>query len=45
MWVSSLAPLAFVDLSAGPFEWGPANGGMGVRTLTTLLTCMAVYLP
>ena len=36
VWVSSLAPLAFVDLSAGPFEWGPANGGMGVRTLTTL---------
>jgi hypothetical protein len=23
---------AFIDLSAGPFSWGPAVGGEGVRT-------------
>eukprot|EP00250_Pteridium_aquilinum_P008458 c17961_g1_i1 orf=474-3365(-) len=27
---------AFVDLSAGPFSWGPAVGGVGVRTEFTL---------
>lgn len=27
---------AFVDLSAGPFSWGPAVGGVGVRTNLTL---------
>ncbi|CAM0953876.1 unnamed protein product [Alopecurus aequalis] len=27
---------AFVDLSAGPFAWGPAVGGDGVRTELTL---------
>ncbi|KAI3437281.1 uncharacterized protein J3R85_005529 [Psidium guajava] len=27
---------AFIDLSAGPFSWGPAVGGEGVRTEYTL---------
>lgn len=27
---------AFIDLSAGPFTWGPAVGGQGVRTEETL---------
>ncbi|XP_076910553.1 uncharacterized protein LOC143568236 isoform X1 [Bidens hawaiensis] len=27
---------AFIDLSAGPFSWGPAVGGEGVRTELTL---------
>ncbi|GLJ11188.1 hypothetical protein SUGI_0145880 [Cryptomeria japonica] len=27
---------AFVDLSAGPFSWGPTVGGEGVRTETSL---------
>lgn len=27
---------AFVDLTAGPFSWGPAVGGDGVRTEHTL---------
>ena len=27
---------AFVDLSAGPFSWGPSVGGVGVRTEHTL---------
>lgn len=27
---------AFVDLSAGPFSWGPAVGGEGVRTERSL---------
>lgn len=27
---------AFIDLSAGPFSWGPAVGGEGVRTETSL---------
>lgn len=27
---------AFVDLTAGPFSWGPAVGGIGVRTEITL---------
>ncbi|KAL3931723.1 MAG: hypothetical protein SGPRY_001003, partial [Prymnesium sp.] len=35
MWLSSRR-LAFVDLSAGPFQWGPAVGGEGVRTLSSL---------
>ncbi|KAF8035037.1 hypothetical protein BT93_C1149 [Corymbia citriodora subsp. variegata] len=28
--------VAFIDLSAGPFSWGPAVGGEGVRTEYTL---------
>ena len=35
MWVSSL-PIAFIDLTAGPFEWGPIGGGDGARTLSSL---------
>ena len=27
---------AFIDLSAGPFSWGPAVGGEGVRTELSL---------
>ena len=27
---------AFIDLSAGPFSWGPAVGGEGVRTEASL---------
>lgn len=27
---------AFIDLTAGPFAWGPAVGGEGVRTELTL---------
>ncbi len=27
---------AFIDLSAGPFAWGPAVGGEGVRTESSL---------
>lgn len=27
---------AFIDLSAGPFSWGPAVGGDGVRTEASL---------
>lgn len=27
---------AFIDLSAGPFSWGPAVGGEGVRTEISL---------
>lgn len=27
---------AFIDLSAGPFTWGPAVGGEGVRTELSL---------
>lgn len=27
---------AFVDLNAGPFSWGPAVGGEGVRTEASL---------
>lgn len=27
---------AFVDLTAGPFSWGPAVGGIGVKTEITL---------
>ncbi|KAK1324153.1 hypothetical protein QJS10_CPA02g01296 [Acorus calamus] len=28
--------LAFIDLTAGPFSWGPAVGGEGVRTAHSL---------
>lgn len=35
MWVGK-ERWAFVDLTAGPFSWGPAVGGVGVRTETTL---------
>jgi hypothetical protein len=27
---------AFIDLTAGPFSWGPAVGGEGVRTELSL---------
>lgn len=27
---------AFIDLTAGPFSWGPSVGGEGVRTELTL---------
>ena len=27
---------AFIDLTAGPFSWGPAVGGEGVRTEISL---------
>ena len=27
---------AFLDFSAGPFEWGPVVGGKGVRTTRTV---------
>lgn len=27
---------AFIDLSSGPFSWGPAVGGEGVRTELSL---------
>lgn len=27
---------AFIDLSAGPFSWGPVVGGDGVRTENSL---------
>ena len=35
VWLAADEPLGFVDLTAGPFQWGP-TGGRGVRTLTTL---------
>ena len=35
VWVSS-GPLGFIDLAAGPFEWGPVAGGEGVRTTSSL---------
>jgi len=31
---------AFIDLSAGPFAWGPAVGGQGVRTEQSLPNVM-----
>lgn len=34
-WVSN-ERWAFIDLSAGPFTWGPAVGGVGVRTEHTI---------
>lgn len=34
-WIYS-ARLAFIDLTAGPFTWGPAVGGEGVRTECSL---------
>ncbi|CAH9128493.1 unnamed protein product [Cuscuta epithymum] len=34
-WVGNLR-WAFIDLSAGPFSWGPAVGGEGVRTELSL---------
>lgn len=34
-WVGS-DRWAFMDLSAGPFSWGPAVGGVGIRTELTL---------
>jgi hypothetical protein len=33
---TSLSRFAFVDLSAGPFAWGPAVGGDGVRSELSL---------
>ncbi len=27
---------AFIDFSAGPFEWGPIVGGKGVRTARSI---------
>ena len=35
VWLAASSPLAFIDLTAGPFQWGPI-GGVGLRTLTTL---------
>ena len=34
-WVAS-DRLAWIDLTAGPFTWGPVTGGAGVRTHSTL---------
>ena len=34
-WVAS-GRLAFMDISAGPFQWGPVVGGEGVRTPASL---------
>ena len=34
-WVAS-DRLAWIDLTAGPFTWGPVAGGAGVRTHSTL---------
>ena len=34
-WVAS-DRLAWIDLTAGPFTWGPVSGGAGVRTHSTL---------
>lgn len=33
---SFISRFAFVDLSAGPFAWGPSVGGDGVRTELSL---------
>lgn len=33
-WVSGHR-FAWIDLQAGPFEWGPAAGGKGIKTATT----------
>jgi hypothetical protein len=35
MWIGR-DRFAFIDLSAGPFAWGPAVGGDGVRTELSL---------
>jgi hypothetical protein len=35
LWVSH-ERFAFIDLTAGPFEWGPVVGGEGVRTTATI---------
>lgn len=35
-FVSFFIRWAFIDLSAGPFSWGPAVGGEGVRTELSL---------
>ncbi|KAM9955485.1 hypothetical protein ACTFIW_000087 [Dictyostelium discoideum] len=34
-WISHKR-FAFIDLTAGPFEWGPSVGGNGLKTSTTL---------
>ena len=34
-WISH-GRFSFIDLTAGPFQWGPMIGGEGVRTHTTL---------
>ena len=31
-YTSQASPLFFLDLSAGPFAWGPTTGGEGVKT-------------
>nr|XP_027193121.1 uncharacterized protein LOC101514755 isoform X5 [Cicer arietinum] len=35
-WIGKDSRWAFIDLSAGPFSWGPAVGGEGVRTEASL---------
>ena len=35
-WRHGAARMAWVDLSAGPFKWGPTVGGKAVRTLESL---------
>lgn len=36
IFVSFRIRWAFIDLTAGPFSWGPAVGGEGVRTELSL---------
>ncbi|EOY32199.1 Uncharacterized protein TCM_039797 isoform 1 [Theobroma cacao] len=35
-WIGKDSRWAFIDLTAGPFSWGPAVGGEGVRTELSL---------
>eukprot|EP00736_Rhodelphis_marinus_P003986 Rmarinus@m.13337 len=36
LWIPPSGKLAFIDLSAGPFRWGPSLEGQGVRSWMSL---------
>jgi hypothetical protein len=36
LWLADSGRFGWVDLSAGPFQWGPVVGGEGVRTASSL---------